>query len=145
MCKLDNSIYFLLCGNGVKDNLEEIVSAAKLEKRIILQNNRDDIPKVLNSLDCFYFPSITEGQPNSLIEAMVKSLPFVASNINAIVETVPLGFHGQLIEPLDVISAKEKIIEIKNNFHKNNFKKLGKTVVNLYDAEYHFNQFYKEI
>lgn len=114
LIKQENNIYFILCGNGVKDNLEIEIKKNNLEDRIILFNNRNDIPKFLKTLDCYYFPSITEGQPNSLIEAMVSNLPIVASDIAPIKETVPRDFHNNLIPPLSVEAAIEKILEIYN-------------------------------
>lgn len=62
-----------------------------------------EIGDILNSFDLFFFPSLTEGQPNALIEAMVAGLPFVASDISSIKECVPIKKHGQLIDPLDVL------------------------------------------
>lgn len=83
-----DDIYFILCGNGVKDNLQEWLKNKGFDRRILVFNNRNDIPKFLNTMNCYFFPSITEGQPNALIEAMVMGLPYVASNIEPIKETV---------------------------------------------------------
>ena len=145
LCKKNKDIYFLLCGNGVKDNLETIVIENGLHNRIITLNNREDIPKVLNTLDCFYFPSITEGQPNALLEAMIVGLPFIASNIDVIKETVPNESYEFLVEPNDVKGAVEKInllisdVELRN---KMNFSSWAKK---KFDPDKLFNKFYQEL
>src|SRR5690606_33929956 len=90
--------------------------------RIILQENRPDIPKVLNTLDCYYFPSITEGQPNALIEAMISGLPIVASDIDPIKECVPPFFIDELVPPLSVDHAVQKILDIYFQRHTNNLQ-----------------------
>lgn len=95
-----NDIYFIMCGNGVKTGLEDKVKELGLNNKIRLFENRDDIPIFLNTMDCYFFPSITEGQPNALIEAMIMGLPFIASDINPIIETVD-GIEN-LYNPYDV-------------------------------------------
>ena len=51
---------------------------------------RDDVNKILPIFDVFFFPSITEGQPNSLIEAMISDVPFGAFLLTRQVQT-PCG------------------------------------------------------
>lgn len=120
LCVSNPDFYFVLCGKGVDENLKEVISRAKLTDRIRLLGYRSDVSRVLNTLDVFYFPSVTEGQPNALIEAMVKGLPFVASNIGPILETVPENLHNQLVAPNDVDSAVSKLIALyhSHNRHK---------------------------
>src|SRR5690606_23127081 len=43
-------IYFMLCGNGVKENLKALVKDKGLDERLILFENRSDIPVFLNTL-----------------------------------------------------------------------------------------------
>lgn len=145
LCKKYNDIYFLLCGNDVLDNLELMVKREELENRIILQNNRDDIPKVLNTIDCYYFPSITEGQPNALIEAMISGVPFVASNIEPIKEAVPDVLHPFLVPPMDEELAKKYILEIKNNMELKRKMIRVEWASEKYNAEKRFGDFFKAL
>ncbi len=57
------------------------------------------IPLFLGSLDIFCFPSLWEGFPTSVIEAMAAGLPVVASDIPSIAEIV--GDAGMLVAPGD--------------------------------------------
>lgn len=140
LCNSDSDIYFILCGNGVKDNLFEKIKKKNLGSRIFLFNNYKNVIEIYNSIDCFYFPSITEGQPNALIEAMISGIPIVASNIASILETVPLSHHSSLIEPCDKILAKEKI----NNIKKHNFTPINSgTIIQKYNADVQFKKFTK--
>ncbi|WP_346986129.1 glycosyltransferase [Chryseobacterium sp. POE27] len=104
-----SDIYFILCGNGVKEYLLKEIVKKGLEKRFLLFENRNDIPLFLNTMDAYIFPSITEGQPNSLIEAMITGLPFVASNIDSIKETVGEKYYTNLCDPSDVNEFSDKI------------------------------------
>ncbi len=105
------NMYFIMCGKDVPSAFEANKIKDNFANLILLENTKEPI-KVYNTLNCFYFPSLTEGQPNALIEAMVLGIPFVASNISPILETVPELYHEQLVTPLDSTSACNKIIEI---------------------------------
>lgn len=139
LCEKHKNIYFLLCGNDVKDNLEEVIKQNQFQDRIIALNNRTDISKVLKTLDCYYFPSVTEGQPNALIEAMVMNLPIVTSNIAPIKESVPDFFQDELVSPESVNQAIDKILQV---YTSRNYHQLGKWAIKKYDHKLLFEQFF---
>lgn len=137
------NIYFILCGNGVRTNLGDEVNRMGLSDRIKLFENRSDIPTFLNTMDCYYFPSLTEGQPNSLIEAMVSGLPIVASDIRSIKETVPKCFHDHLIAPLDLNSAKKELLKVYNS--QEQASTLKDWAIENFNSEKLFNKFYQQL
>lgn len=143
LCKQNKDVYFVLCGKGVDEHLWERVNSENLLSRIKLLGFRRDIIKVLNTLDCFYFPSIAEGQPNALIEAMVVGLPFIASDINPIKETVPVMFHSQLVSPNNKKEAIEKIINIKKNGMRGMENSISNWAKDYFEPEYWFSKFFK--
>src|SRR5690606_15090444 len=104
------------------------VSFLKRDKSIFLLENRKDIPKVLNAFDLYYFPSITEGQPNALIEAWIKGIPFLASNIKPIKDIVPEELYSYLSNPLDA----EKQIIIINHLLKNGWTQTDRQSLSNY-------------
>jgi len=145
LCKHDSDIYFLLCGKNVPLRLLNTIVEMKLETRIFLLDVRRDVSSVLSSMNCFYFPSVVEGQPNALIEAMVVGLPIVASNISSIKETIHPRCHNQLVSPFDVDEASHKILEIKNKDSLMDGFNLSEWASNYYDAGRWFCELYKEI
>jgi glycosyltransferase involved in cell wall biosynthesis len=145
LCSKYNDIYFLLCGNEVKDKLEAKVTKEKLEDRIILQNNRVDIPKVLNTTNCYFFPSITEGQPNSLIEAMVSGTPIIASNIEPILETTPKPMHINFKDPIDVDGFMTEIQKIYLNRDNISSYCCAEWARKHFDHKLLFEKFYNEL
>ena len=73
-------------------------------------SSSDEVARVLRENDIFIFPSISEGLPRSVIEAMAVGLPCVASNVGGIPELVPEEY---VFDPKDVdgfASAIEKLI-----------------------------------
>lgn len=133
-------IYFLLCGNGVKKSLSDLVLSEGLDGRILLFENRTDIPVFLNTLDCYFFPSTREGQPNALIEAMIMGLPFIASDIPPIRETV--GDNHALYPAMDV-DALGAAIEKEYFDRRGRNTALQQEVFKRFDYNERFNEFYE--
>lgn len=145
LCKTHKDIYFVLCGNGVRENLYSKVANENLQKQIIVCENRTDIPIILNSLDCFYFPSITEGQPNALIEAMIMGVPLVSSNIAPIKEMFPSNIQNHLIDPLDWEKAIMIINSIKENVSNHSIQSLKQWGLLQFSHTIQFEKFYKHL
>jgi|26BtaG_2_1085354.scaffolds.fasta_scaffold00002_230 glycosyltransferase involved in cell wall biosynthesis len=146
LLKKNRNIYFILCGHGVNQNLGEIFEKKGLSDRVLTYDYRSDIPKFLNTMDCYFFPSVTEGQPNSLIEAMISGIPIVASNIDPIKETTPQEVHPYLKAPLDIDGFIEQIESIYNSkdlgIKKFIFADWAKTHFN---SEERFDEFFREL
>ncbi|MDY0781369.1 glycosyltransferase [Tenacibaculum sp. IB213877] len=137
-----SNIYFILCGNEVKDALKDQVRILGIEKNVRLFNNRNDIPVLLNTMNAYFFPSITEGQPNALIEAMVMGLPFVASDIEPIKETV--GSYEYLFNPTDI----ENFYTTLEKLYKSNEPKkmeLREKTMKQFNYKERFEEFYNKL
>lgn len=142
LCDSHSNIYFLLVGKGIRENLTDIISKLGLEEKIIMPGVRKDVPYILKSINAFYFPSVVEGNPNSLLEAMAFSLPFVASDIPAIKEAVPKTFHRFLVDPFD----HEKASNLLESFYlerNKDFDSLKDWVKDKFDSNSRLNEFYQ--
>lgn len=132
-------IYFVFCGRETDSKIfkEKLVNH-EIEDYCFCLGQKSKVNEVLRCYDLFYFPSVTEGQPNALIEALISGLPFVASDIEAIKESLPKKAHKCLVNPLDVKGNKNKILEtIKNP----NPIVLNDWAIVEYDAEKRFKEF----
>jgi len=134
-----SDIYFILCGNGVKENLNGVINSKGVANRILLFENRRDIPCFLNTMDAYIFPSITEGQPNALIEAMIMGLPFVASDIEPIKETVDMD--SLLFAPDDTEGFFRglEMIYLKGKVRNEDLKE---RTMDKFNYKNRFNEFY---
>ncbi|MGY6555675.1 MAG: glycosyltransferase [Wenzhouxiangella sp.] len=70
---------------------------------------RGDVHLLYNAMDVFVFPSVTEGQPNALIEAMLCGVRIVAADIPGIREAVPPPLISNLFPPRDVLAASRLV------------------------------------
>lgn len=77
--------------DGLRDELG-------LGDRLRLLGERQDIPQILQALDCFALPSVGEGVSNAILEAMATGLPVVATRVGGNVELVRDGETGRLVE-----------------------------------------------
>lgn len=82
-----------------------------LRDRFRFLGARTDIGELHRASDLFVFTSVTEGQPNALLEAMLSGLPVIASDIPPIREVVPLSAHELLVRPGDVTGFADAILE----------------------------------
>lgn len=85
-------------GNASRE-LRDLQSRLGLGDRLRVLGHRDDIPDVLCASDLFVLPSLYEGSPGALIEAMALGLPIVASDIGAVREMVDVGKNALLVPP----------------------------------------------
>ena len=76
---------------------------------------RRDYLTLLREADMFALPSLQEGLPLALLEAMALAVPVVASRVNAVPEAVDHEVHGLLIKPDDVDSLVEAIARLKGD------------------------------
>ena len=100
----DPRLFAVLAGPGTEQlpcNLAGLIPPG-LAHRFRVLGNRRDIADLNHAADLFVFTSITEGQPNALLEAMLCGLPVVASDIVPIRDVVPERGHDYLVRPGDV-------------------------------------------
>ncbi|MBO4491396.1 MAG: glycosyltransferase [Lentisphaeria bacterium] len=145
LCRRHSRIHFVLCGKNVPENCASAVEQAGLTGQIHLFSHIPDVNRMLKALDIFYFPSVTEGQPNALIEAMVSNIPVCSSNIAAIGECVPAEIRPDLLPPQDVDAAVKYLEECCLHPEKMDRLRCGEWAARAYDAEKCFLQFQEEL
>lgn len=76
-----NNAKLLIIGNGtLEDKIKEDIKIKKLEDKVILLNNRNDIHELLQAMDVFVMTSKYEGLAVSMIEAQASGLHIIASD-----------------------------------------------------------------
>ena len=71
--------------------LERLRDRPGLRGQVHLLGHPDDVPEILAAADLFVFPSLYEGLPGAVIEAMALGLPVIASRIEPVREIVEEG------------------------------------------------------
>jgi glycosyltransferase involved in cell wall biosynthesis len=75
----------------------------------------DELYTLISQADLVCLPSLTEGLPCSIIEAMSLGIPAVASNIGGIPELIEDGVNGLLIPPNNIIALSKAISTFADN------------------------------
>ena len=93
---------FVLVGEGRKKaTLKRQAHALGIAERVRFLGHRNDVPDLLAACDVFVLPSLYEGLPLSVLEAMAAARPVVATAIDGTTEAVVPGVTGLLVPPAD--------------------------------------------
>jgi sugar transferase (PEP-CTERM/EpsH1 system associated) len=77
--------------------LQRQIEQLGLTRQVRLLGNRDDIAALLAECDVFVLPSIAEGMPVTVLEAMAAGLPVVATGVGGLASVVEHGKTGTLV------------------------------------------------
>jgi glycosyltransferase involved in cell wall biosynthesis len=90
---------FVIAGTGPeRARLESQAAALGVHERVQFLGHRDDVPALLAASDAFVLPSLFEGTPLALLEAMAAGMPVVSSAIPGTDELVDDGETGLLVQ-----------------------------------------------
>lgn len=96
---------FVLAGDGpLRASLEAQARSLGLEGRVRFLGYRTDIRDLLKCCDVFVLPSLYEGLPLSILEAMSTVKPVIATQIGGIDDAVIPGETGLLVPPGDPVA-----------------------------------------
>ncbi len=106
-------VNFLLIGDGIlRRQCERLIADSTLNGRFKFTGWRRDIADILDVLDIVVLTSLWEGMPVSIIEALCKGRPVVATNVGGTAELVKDGVNGFLITPGSYRELVDKILKI---------------------------------
>lgn len=102
----------VIVGDGpLRAALARQVADAGLGEQVLLAGARTDIAELMRSFSVFALPSIAEGMPVTLLEAMACGLPVVASRVGGIPELVLENNTGLLVPAADPQALAEALAQ----------------------------------
>jgi len=84
-------------------------------KHTRLLGHRSDVADILAAADIFVFPSLFEGMPGAVIEAMASGLPVVASDIEPVHDVAEIGNNADVAPPRDPAKLAAAIDTLLND------------------------------
>lgn len=122
---------FLLVGSGEQEQeIRQLIGRLEMEEMFILTGYQTDVYKYYSIIDIFFLPSIYEGLPMVLLEAMSLGKPVVSMNVGGISELITNGENGILVQPGDYKQFIEHLYILKNNKSKMaQFQEKSKTLI----------------
>lgn len=101
-----------------------------LKDKIIFLGHRDDIPRVLKTIDIFIYPSIIEGLGTALLEAMAMEKPVIVSDIPTFRNFIIDGVNGLFFKAKNPDDLSEKVLFlIKNDQIRRKIALNGRTLI----------------
>ncbi|ETZ04402.1 exopolysaccharide phosphotransferase [Holospora undulata HU1] len=95
-----------------REHLQSLINSLNLQERVSLPGATQEIHQKLVEADLFVFPSLYEGFPNALAEAMSAGLPVIASNCSGNIDIVRDGMDGRLFPVGDVLKLAALMEEL---------------------------------
>jgi len=93
-------VRLVIAGDGdLRAEHADAVRRAGLEDTVLLPGNLGDLSRILQAADVFVLPSLWEGLPLVLLEAMAAGCAVVGTRIAGVVEVLRDGENGRLVEP----------------------------------------------
>jgi glycosyltransferase involved in cell wall biosynthesis len=110
------SLHVAIAGRGdLQDDLAAQACAAGIGHRLHLLGLRSDVSAILAAADIFVLPSVSEGLPLAVLEAMFAGCPIVASNVGEIATVLDEGQAGVLVEPANAPALAAAIDGLLND------------------------------
>ena len=122
--------------------LQTLIDNLEIGEELIFTGQRLDIPEMMNLMDIFVLPSVSEAAGLVVAEAMACARPVVATRVGGVPELVINGETGILVPPRDPKAIAEAVLYLLNNPEE--AREMGlkgrSRAVKLYDSEHHIHE-----
>lgn len=100
LARMEDRVKLAIVGEGtLRAALEEQVNQLGLSERVHFTGFREDIPDILQALDCLCMPSLSEAMPFVALEAGAYARPIVASQVGGLATLLAHGENALLVAP----------------------------------------------
>jgi L-malate glycosyltransferase len=111
-------IHILLVGRDIaKPPYLEMIAASHMAGRIHLTGFRDDAPELIAACSTLVLPSLRDGFPRVVMEAMGYGVPPIVTRSGGCEDVVEDGVSGYLVPVADAQAIADKILQLYNNPH----------------------------
>ena len=107
--------HLILAGEGrLRNKLENEVKKTGLSDLVHFLGHRDNISQIYKAMDVFVLPSLAEGMPRVLLEAMAAGVCCIATNVGGMPEVLCDKAFGNVVEPRDSSVLTEAMLRAAN-------------------------------
>ena len=133
----------MIAGDGeLKGELHQLIDEKKLETVVRLMGFRQDIRELLLIADLFVLPSLDEGMPMSLLEAVASRTPVIATVLGDIPKLIRHEESGLIIPANDAEALAQAVRELQVDRQKR--ERLPQTALCMLERHYSSERMYKQ-
>lgn len=106
----------LLVGDGpMREELYDLACSLQLDGHVIFTGHQERAIDYMSAMDVFVLPSLHEGIPMALLEALALERAVVATRVGGVPEVIEHGVHGLLVESGDDAALRNALQELLEN------------------------------
>lgn len=106
----------LLVGKGPdRPALERLCVEHGISDRVRFAGWRSDVPEILAASELLVLPSVWEGMPNCVLEAMASRLPVLATDVEGVRELLGSGAEAQTVRYGDTQALVDKMVTLMSD------------------------------
>lgn len=145
------NVVFLIVGDGAsRQELHDETLKLGIGESVIFTGLRNDIPSILSAMDIFVLPSLKEGLPMVLLEAMASKKPVIATRVGDIPNVITHNESGWLVEPGNTKQLRNTMRYLINDRNHLSLvaEKGYQKVKNIYSSKQmaaHYIEVYKDV
>ena len=113
LCGAFPELKVVIVGEGPdRSEIEGMIQRLGLQSTVILAGQHSDMPAIYAAMDIFVLPSLNEGLPMTILEAMAASKPVIATRVGAIPKVIQDGETGLLVDPGDTDGLRNALTRL---------------------------------
>jgi glycosyltransferase involved in cell wall biosynthesis len=107
---------FAIAGEGyLLGSLLKKTRELGITKSVHFLGIRNDVPELLIASDVFALPSLWEGMPIAMLEAMAYGTPVIATQVEGVEDVIKNEINGLAIPPKDTVALAKGILRLLEN------------------------------
>jgi len=144
--EIPNSKLFIIGEGRIRLQIEKMIQERNLNNSVTLMGFLHNPYNYISRSDIFVLPSLSEGLPYALIEALICKIPIVSTNCETgPKEILENGKYGILTKVADSDDLAEKMISLaKDEKIRAHYSKISHQRIEIFDTK-HFIEKWKEL
>lgn len=141
--KLDK-VMLLIVGDGPeREKLQSLVDGYRINDKVIFTGYRKNVYDYMNIFNCFILPSVREGLPIAVLEAMAMRKPVITTPVAGLKKLIKNGFNGIMLEQ----RTKEKLYKamVDINVNRDLGNSISENAYNYLYEHYHIDRYVRNV
>lgn len=127
--------HLLFVGDGpLRSDLEQQVARSPVGDRIHFAGWQSQIPQMMRASTCLVLPSLWEGMPNVVLEAMAAGLPVISTKVDGVSELIQPGKQGTLVGQGSPAEIEQALLQLHREPAR--FQTMAENAQNLLKKEF---------